>query len=149
MTTHRRPAPGSPADAGSPDPALTAALRAHYAPPAEPAYWAALEERILQQVSGGALARPARWWTGFADLRRRDLASFGMVAATLALLLAGAASMRRQARAQELAAQARAQATRAAIEATLPLPLDDVILTEGRVRLAPDAPERYLNPLDY
>lgn len=149
MTTHRRPAPGSSADAGSPDPAVTAALRAHYAPPTDSAYWVGLEERILRQVAGGGVARPPRWWAGFADLRRRDLASFGMVAATLALLLAGAATMRRQARAQELAAQARAQATRAAIEATLPLPLDDVILTEGRVRLAPDAPERYLNPLDY
>lgn len=149
MTTHRRPATGSSAESGSPDPVVTSVLRAHYAPPAEPAYWAGLEERILQQVAAGGLSRAPQWWTGFADLHRRDLASFGMMAATLALLLAGAAAMRQQQRAQELAALARAQATRAAIEATLPLPLDDAILTEGRVRLAPDAPERYLNPLDY
>jgi len=149
MSTHRRSAPGASAEPGAPDPAVLAALRAQYAAPDDPAYWAGLEERILWQVTGAGAGRRTGWWAGFADLQRRDLASFGMVAATLALLLTGAAVMRQQARAQELAALARAQATRAAIEATLPLPLDDATLTEARVRLAPDAPERYLNPLDY
>jgi hypothetical protein len=48
-----------------------------------------------------------------------------------------------------VAAAARERATRAAVEATLPLPMDDATLTEARIHLAPDAPERYLNPLDY
>jgi hypothetical protein len=148
MTTHRRSMPGA-GESPPPDPAVTSALRALYAPPADAAHWARLEARILQQVAAEGLTGRPGWWAGFAEFHRRDVASVGMVAAVLALVLAGAAAMRQQARAQELAALARAHATRAAIEATLPLPLDDAILTEGRVRLAPDAPERYLDPLDY
>lgn len=149
MSHPRRPALGAREVPSSPDPAVTAALRAQYAPPADAAYWDGLEARILRQLSAAAPALRPGWWAGFADLRRRDLASFGMVAATLALLLAGAAVMRQQARTQALAEAARERAARAAVEATLPLPMDDATLTEARIHLAPDAPERYLNPLDY
>ena len=73
--------------------------------------------------------------------RTRDL-----IAATIALVVAGATFVREA----ELAASARAMAQRAAVESALPLPLDDATLTSRvRVRLPEDAPERYLHPLDY
>jgi hypothetical protein len=46
-------------------------------------------------------------------------------------------------------ATARELAARAAVETAMPLPLEGSTLTGARRHLSPDAPERYLNPLDY
>jgi len=133
------------------DPVVTELLRSSYAPPGGEGYWAGLEDRIMASVRLG----PARlslvvqervsWWSGFGEFRWADLRAAGLVAATLALLAAGASFVREQAD----DAHARELATRAAIEATLPLPIDDAMLSRAPRHLAPDAPERYLNPLDY
>lgn len=66
------------------DPALTALLRGVYAPPADPAYWDALEARIVARVR--PLAAPTEWWQELGGWTRA-----GAMAAGLAALLAGAA----------------------------------------------------------
>jgi uncharacterized membrane protein len=72
------------------------------------------------------------------------LALVRLALATLALLAAGATFVRDQ----PVDAHARELAARAAVESAMPLPLD-ATLTRARVHLPADAPERYLNPLDY
>lgn len=141
-TGRARPGPLVEADS-----ATTALLRAHVAAPVDDAYWQGLERRILQRLAA-AIPEPVlrpRWWSGFAEFRPADWRRAGLIAATLALLAAGATLVRDQA----VHAQARELAARAAVESTLPLPIDEATLTRGRQHLAPDAPERYLNPLDY
>lgn len=133
------------------DPRTTALLRQQYAAPTDEAYWNGLESRILASVR----TAPARltvvvqerlgWWSGFGEFRGTDLRAAGLVAATVALLAAGATFVREQAD----DARARDMATRAAVEATMPLQIDEGTLSRARPHLAPDAPERYLNPLDY
>lgn len=147
MTTTRKDHGRSP----EADPRVTDLLRSHYAAPAGDEYWQGLEQRIMASVR----TAPARltlavqerrvWWSGFAEFRGADLRTAGLMAATLALLAAGAAFVRDQA----ADASARELAARAAVEAAMPLPIDEATLTRGRTHLAPDAPERYLNPLDY
>ena len=80
MTNFNRANDGR-SDAG--DPALNALLRAAYASPTSESYWAGLEQRVLARLSE---AQPPAWWSVFADVR-----TVGLVAATLTLLLAGAA----------------------------------------------------------
>jgi hypothetical protein len=129
------------------DPRTTSLLRSHYAAPSSDSYWQGMEQRILQRLSSAVqetVLRP-RWWTGFAEFRPTDWKTAGLVAATLALLAAGATVVREQA----VNARARELAARAAVEAAMPLPIDDATMTRARPHLAPDAPERYLNPLDY
>lgn len=129
------------------DPQTTELLRAHYAAPPADAYWHGMEQRIMQRLTTAmqeTVLRP-RWWSGFAEFRPEEWKTAGLVAATLALLAAGATVVRDQA----VDARARELAARAAVESAMPLPLDDATLTRARVHLAPDAPERYLNPLDY
>ena len=138
-------------DAGQPfpdaDPQTTELLRAHYAAPQAAAYWHGMEQTIMQRITSTmheTVLRP-RWWSGFAEFRPADWKTAGLIAATLALLAAGATFVRDQA----VDAKARELAARAAVESAMPLPLGDAILTRARPQLAPDAPERYLNPLDY
>ncbi len=131
------------------DPQVTAVLRAHYEAPAADAYWAGLEQSIMQRLAtatSGVMRelRPS-WWSGFAELRGADMRAVASVAATIALLAAGAAFVRGQA----ASARARELAARAAVETAMPLPIDGSTLTGGRRHLPKDAPERYLNPLDY
>ncbi len=131
------------------DPRVTDLLRSHYAAPQGERYWNGLEERVMQSVTRSVTRigelRPA-WWSGFGEFRAADIRNVGLIAATIALLVAGATFVReaeREATARELAA-------RAAVESALPLPLDDATLTSRmRPHLAEDAPERYLRPLDY
>ena len=132
------------------DPQLTALLRAQYAAPADDGYWPQLEDRIMASIRAPqrltlAVQERLAWWSGFAELRGADLRAAGLIAATLALLVAGATFVRNQA----ADAHAREMAARAAVESTLPLPIDEATLTRARTHLPPDAPERYLNPLDY
>lgn len=131
------------------DPQVTAALRAHYAAPAGEPYWDGLEQSIMQRlvVATSGVVRELRpsWWSGFAELRGADMRAVGTIAATIALIAAGAAFVRGQA----ADAAARELAARAAVETAMPLPIDGTTLTGGRRHLSPDAPERYLNPLDY
>lgn len=74
-----------PIDEG--DARLTEMLRDVYAPPAEGAYWDALEKRILARVAAhryGVAQIPVNWWS--------DLASWaapGMAAAALLFVAAG------------------------------------------------------------
>lgn len=69
------------------DAELTGLLREVYAPPAEGAYWDALEKRILARVAAhryGVAQIPVNWWS--------DLASWaapGMAAAALLFVAAG------------------------------------------------------------
>ncbi|MCA0375151.1 MAG: hypothetical protein LCH84_05750 [Gemmatimonadetes bacterium] len=129
------------------DPEVTRLLQAHYAPPVDAAYWSGLEQRMLQRLSTAmqeTVLRPS-WWSGFAELRPADWRTAGLVAATLALLAAGATFVRDRA----ADAHARDIAARAAVEAAMPLPIDDATLSRARPHLPADAPERYLNPLDY
>ncbi len=129
------------------DPELTELLRKHYAAPGDQSYWLRQEQRIMQAIPAilrGAVRelRP-RWWSGFAELKASDLRTAGLIAATLALLATGATFVRNQTE----NARARAIAARAVVESTQPL--DDIMLTRVRTRLPADAPERYLDPLDY
>lgn len=129
------------------DPQVTMLLREHYAAPSEQQYWDGMEQRMLQRLSAAmheTVLRPS-WWAGFAELRPADWRTAGLVAATLALLAAGATFVRDQA----ADARARELAARAAIEAAMPLPIDEATLSRARPHLPADAPERYLNPLDY
>lgn len=129
------------------DPTTTALLREQYAAPGDDAYWQGMESRIMQRLASAmheTVLRPS-WWSGFADMRPADWRTAGLIAATLALLATGATFVRDQA----VNARARDLAARAAIESTLPLPIDGSTLSKGRRHLAPDSPERYLNPLDY
>jgi hypothetical protein len=129
------------------DARTTALLRERYAAPKDDAYWQGMEQRIMQRLTSAmqdTVLRP-RWWSGFAEFRPADWRTAGLIAATLALLATGAAIVRDQA----VSAKERELAARAAVESTLPLPIEDATLTRARVKLPPDAPERYLNPLDY
>ncbi len=124
------------------DPRVTDLLRSHYAAPQDETYWNGLEERVLMHIN---VLRPS-WWSGFGEFRTADIRNVGLIAATIALLVAGATLVREA----ELDANARAMAQRAALESAMPLPLDDATLTSRvRVSLPEDAPERYLHPLDY
>lgn len=69
------------------DDALTRELRALYAAPSDPAYWEGLEARILARI---ALESDA-WWTPFRGWLRS-----GLVAAAVALFVAGLALFRSQ-----------------------------------------------------
>ena len=131
------------------DPRVTDLLRSHYAAPQDETYWNGLEERVMLSVTRGIVRisdlRPA-WWSGFGEFRTADIRNAGLIAATIALLVAGATFVRES----ERSASAREMAQRAAVESALPLPLDEATLSSrARARLPEDAPERYLHPLDY
>ncbi len=129
------------------DPALTHLLHTAYSAPTSDAYWAGLEQRVMARIKESA---PLAWWTVFSEWR-----TAGLVAATFALLLAGAAMVRE--RADDTAPQtaigdtygpAYDPAFEASVEALLAG--DAVTFSAGtRRRLPEDAPERYLNPLGW
>ena len=118
------------------DPAVTALLRATYAAPADDSYWQGLEQRVMSRIAESPVVA---WWSVLSEWR-----TAGAVAATLALALAGATLLREV----SLERANRANVARAAIE--MSMPSDDATFSFGRrERLAPDAPERYLDPFDY
>ncbi len=67
------------------DPELAAALRAVYTAPADDAYWAGLETRIMSRLRSAE--SPLEWWNVLAEWRVARVA--GLVAAGLMLTLAG------------------------------------------------------------
>jgi hypothetical protein len=94
---------------GHDDP-VRAALRDIYAPPTDPAYWHALEARILARARQGA-ADSTEWWQLMGAWARA-----GVLAAGVAAAVAGAALV------QTRAAEARL-AYEAVVEGTPALPL--------------------------
>jgi hypothetical protein len=94
---------------------VTDLLRSHYAAPQDETYWNSLEARVMLSVTRG-LGRisdlRSAWWSGFGEFRTADIRNAGLIAATIALVVAGATFVREA----ELAANARAMAQRAAVE---------------------------------
>ena len=112
---------------------VTALLRSVYAAPRDEGYWHGLEQRVMSRLNESPVVA---WWSVLSEWR-----TAGAIAATLALLLAGATLVRDVAHDREIAA-------RAVIESGLPM--DDATFSfGGRGRLPADAPERYLDPFDY
>jgi hypothetical protein len=112
---------------------VTALLRAAYAAPRDEGYWQGLEQRVMSRLNESPVVA---WWSVLSEWR-----TAGAIAATLALLLAGATLVRDVALEREIA-------VRAVIESGLPV--DDATFSfGGRTRLPADAPERYLDPFDY
>ena len=126
------------------DPAMTALLRNAYSAPSSSSYWAGLEQRVMARVKE---AQPLAWWSVFSEWRTAAL-----VAATMALLLAGAAMVRQR----SLDPAKTPMATGVPADTTYDLALKRVLDGDGvtftsipRRKLPDDAPERYLNPLDW
>lgn len=118
------------------DAEMTALLRSVYAAPRDESYWQGLEQRVMARINESPVVA---WWSVLSEWR-----TAGAIAATLALLLAGATVVRDVAAART----AREIAARAVIESGLPV--EDATFSFGaRVRLPADAPERYLDPFDY
>lgn len=130
-----------------PDRLVTEFLKSHYAAPQNEAFWVRQERRIMQALPPrlSKVARDVRpaWQRRVSRLRTTDFRAVGLIAATLALLAAGASFVRNHA----ADARAREIAAREIVESTQPL--DDIMLTRVRPHLPADAPERYLHPLDY
>jgi hypothetical protein len=118
------------------DPDVTALLRAAYAAPRDDRYWQGLEQRVMARLSESPVVA---WWSVLSEWR-----TAGAIAATLALLLAGATVVREVSFEQSR----RETVARAAIESGIPGE-DATFSFGGRNRPAPDAPERYLDPFDY
>lgn len=133
MTNFRRT--GTERSPGA-DPAVTALLRAAYAAPADDTYWESFEQRVMSRIAESA---PVAWWAVFSEWRQA-----GVIAATIALLLAGATMVREQ----QLAEGARQMAAGAAYYTIF----DDfdgdvsVAFTAPEGETTPDeVPERYLD----
>lgn len=75
---------------------LTRELRAIYAAPIEAAYWSGLEHRILAHLESGA--ETPEWWS----VPERWLRA-GLIAAGIAVLVAGSLLLRSQAQASRMA----------------------------------------------
>jgi hypothetical protein len=115
---------------------VTALLRAVYAAPRHEGYWEGLEQRVMSRLNESPVVA---WWSVLSEWR-----TAGAIAATLALLLAGATLVRDVA----LERSAREVVAGAVIDSGLPV--DDATVSFGaRLRLPADAPERYLDPFDY
>lgn len=126
------------------DPAITALLRATYAAPASESYWTNLEQHVMSRLQE---SQPLAWWAVFSEWR-----AAGLVAATLALLLSGAAMVRGGALDLATPSVAASAPSDSAYEAALQRVLegDAVTFTSNpRRRLPDDAPERYLNPIPW
>jgi len=115
---------------------VTALLSAAYAAPRDEGYWDSLEQRVMSRLNDSPVVA---WWAVLSEWRMA-----GAIAATVAMLLAGATVAR------EVTAERteREMALRQAIDAGMPS--DDATFS-FRVggRLPADAPERYLDPFDY
>jgi hypothetical protein len=120
------------------DPSVTMLLRAEYAPPASEEYWASLQDRIMARLQD---TTPVAWWMAISEWR-----TVALVAATIALLVTGAAVMREQA----LDSEARLAAAGAAYRTSEPIPEGiPVIITVGpRDGVHHDASERFLDPFE-
>ena len=110
---------------------MRALLRAHYAAPADPAYWAGLEARVLAHVRQGADA-PAEWWQLLGRWARA-----GAVAAAVTAVAAAAALV------QLRAADARL-AFEAVVETTPALPVTAVARTADTPADGREATLRYV-----
>jgi hypothetical protein len=77
------------------DDELHASLRGVYAAPAEESYWAALERRIIARIHSEA---SREWWSYFPGWVRS-----GLVAAGIAVLVAGYAAWRTREAAEDVA----------------------------------------------
>jgi len=118
------------------DPDVTALLRAAYAAPRDEGYWTGLEQRVMSRLNESPVVA---WWSVLSEWR-----TAGAIAATIALLLAGATVVREV----TLDRSTRETVARAAIESGVPI--DDATFSfGGRIRLPANAPERYLDPFDY
>ena len=118
------------------DPAVTMLLRAAYAPPADEAFWAGLEQRIRSRLH----EQPAStWWSVLAEWR-----TAGLIAATLALLVSGATILSDQAM--------EARTARVAAESALRIDngtgVEVVISVKSRDSVPDYQPERFLNPFE-
>lgn len=113
------------------DELLQASLRGLYAPPADPAYWAGLEQRVLARIQSRADAG-IEWWQVVGGWGRA-----GAIAAGIAVLVAGAAVV------QTRAAEARV-AYEAVVETTPALPLTAVARTTGTATDGREATLRYV-----
>ena len=118
------------------DPTVTMLLRAAYAPPADDAFWAGLEQRIRSRLQD----QPAStWWSVLAEWR-----TAGLIAATLALLVSGAAIL------SDKAMEARTE--QVAAESALRLDngsgVEVVISVKSRDSLPDYQPERFLKPFE-
>jgi anti-sigma-K factor RskA len=125
------------------DPAITELLRSVYAAPVSESYWTGLEQRVKARLQETPLA----WWSVFSEWR-----TAGLVAATLALLLAGAAMVRQQALDPSTVQMANGVAADSTYDAVLRTLIDGdavTVTSNPRRRLPADAPERYLNPLGW
>jgi len=112
---------------------VTALLRSVYAAPLDEGYWQGLEQRVMSRLNESPVVA---WWSVLPEWR-----TAGAIAATVALLLAGATLVRDVALEREMA-------VRTVIESGMPV--DDATFSfGGRMRLPADAPERYLDPFDY
>lgn len=117
------------------DPVVTSLLRAAYTAPDDDSYWQQLEQRVMTRISESPVVA---WWSVMSEWR-----TAGAIAATIALLLAGATVLR-----HATPENSTDFAARAAVETGTPI--DDATFSFGaRRRLPPDAPERYLDPFDY
>jgi len=72
------------------DDELTNHLRAIVAPPADPAYWDSLEQRIMARIDRGA--EDGRWWVLSESVYR-----IGLIAAALTLIVSGSVYLRSRA----------------------------------------------------
>ena len=126
------------------DPTITALLRNAYSAPTPSSYWAGLEQRVMARVKE---AQPPAWWTVFSEWRTAAL-----VAATMALLLAGAAMVRQRALDPSTSPMANGAPADTTYDLALKRVLDGDAVTFTSIprrKLPADAPERYLNPLGW
>lgn len=115
---------------------ITSLLRSAYAAPGDEGYWESLEQRVMARLNESPVVA---WWAVLSEWR-----TAGAIAATVALLLAGATMVREV----TIERTAREMALRQAIDAGMPS--DDATFSfrvDGR--LPADAPERYLDPFAY
>ena len=119
------------------DPSVTALLRATYAAPRDDSYWAALEQRVMSRLHEAP--QVLAWWSSFAEWR-----TAGLIAATLALLLAGGTLVREQSK----SASERELAAGAAYDEVFNTAAEsEAIAFIGRPSTPDDSAARYLNPL--
>ncbi|MEP6764498.1 MAG: hypothetical protein ABJB66_09320 [Gemmatimonadaceae bacterium] len=120
------------------DPAVTTLLRHSYSAPTDAAYWATLEQRVMTRLRESG---PIAWWAVFSEWR-----SAGMVAAAIALIIAGAAVIREQ---QQIASM-RDVVAGAAISTVFESPSDEITIAVSpkaadSLRARKGLPERYLD----
>ena len=77
------------------DDAVQQALRSHYAPRADEAYWSAFERRILERVRGES---SREWWSHFPGWVR-----YGLAAAAAAFIVASVAQWQASAAQERMA----------------------------------------------